>query len=84
MPKNTEDPIARTVVENQLMDHLAGIGDTAGKVEVSSSTARELLGDFESVHFETATSKVRGQEVPLRRAVIVGKWEVDPNGSVPK
>lgn len=68
MRKPTEDPIARTVAENFVTDHATGVEDT-----------RAVLGLFPTAEFETVTKVVQGQSIRLRRLVLTGPWEVDPN-----
>lgn len=75
MRKAQDDPIARTVAENQLADIL-DIEESANP----GSTSHVVLGAFEAVEFEKAASKVGGKDIYLRRLVITGAWEVDPNG----
>lgn len=71
MRKPKEDPIARTVAENQFTDHGPSI-----------EGAREALSFFPAVEFETTTRTVQGEELHLRRVVITGKWEIDPNAAL--
>lgn len=77
MRKAQDDPIARTAAENQLGDALdAAVGDTSGD---TMAMARELLGEFKAVEFETTVRKVGTEQIHLRRLVLTGAWEVDPN-----
>ena len=84
MRKPLEDPIARTVAEHHLGDALESTGmidSTAHEpAEVGRAVLSELAGIGAYIEFETTKSKVRGgQEIPLRRLVITGDWEIDPN-----
>lgn len=66
----SEDPIARTVAENELADH-----------HLDGEQARQTLAYWPHVEFEKTTRKVQGQDLYLRRVVITGKWEIDPNAT---
>jgi hypothetical protein len=80
MRKAQDDPIARTVAENQLGDMFAGNGRSVGDRDSDVSAARGLLGAFKAVEFETTSRNVGDQVIPLRRLIITGPWEVDPGG----
>lgn len=80
MRKATEDALARTAAERfvgeelvdcQIVEELDGI-EPAGR----------LLGQVaKTVEFERGTSKDPDKNtVPMRRLVITGPWEVDPDG----
>lgn len=43
---------------------------------VNDDDALTLVGRFPFVQYETATSKVAGEEVAMRRVVLTGPWEV--------
>jgi hypothetical protein len=80
MRKANEDPIARTVAEHELADTLGRTGMPIGNSEGGPmSASKELVGAFKAVEFETTSRKVGDDEVKLRRLVITGPWEVDPN-----
>jgi hypothetical protein len=77
MRKTQDDPIARNVAENKIADITDGYSRD-GSDPVGMAEATTILGEFEAVEFETTISKVRGgQEIPVRRLVITGPWEVD-------
>lgn len=76
MRKAQDDPIARTVAENQLADIL----DTEESAGPEGATSM-VLGAFKAVEFETTSRTVGDQVIVLRRLVITGAWEVDPNGA---
>lgn len=78
MRKPTEDAIARTVAENRVADLLT---EQTGVAEKDMDVARAVLGEFSAVEFETTGRDVQGERINLRRLVITGPWEVDPNGS---
>lgn len=70
-----DDPMARTAAERKIGDLLT---DQTGLAQTDLGAATAILGEFEAVEFETTISKVRGgQEIPVRRLVITGPWEVD-------
>lgn len=81
MRKAQEDPLARTVAEHHLGDALEASGLIDSTAYEPTEVGRATLKDFaEAVQFETATSRVAGKDIRLRRLVITGPWEVDPNG----
>jgi hypothetical protein len=63
--RNTDDPKAREVVIAHITEKATALEDT-----------RAVVGLFETVEFETATSRVGGTEITLRRVVLTGPWEV--------
>lgn len=66
MPRKTADnPEAR-----------AAAGDFIENVSMDVENAGPILTAFPAVEFETATSKVGGSEIKLRRVVLTGPWEV--------
>jgi hypothetical protein len=80
MRKTQDDAMARTVAENKIGDLLTEYGG-GNDHDTDVAVARDVLSGFESVEFERTVSKVRGgPEVPLRRLVITGPLEVDPDG----
>lgn len=79
MRKAQDDVMARTAAESRLSDHLEQLN--AATDDAADQMARDLIGTFKAVEFETTSRKVGDEEVPLRRLVITGAWEVDPNGT---
>lgn len=80
-----DDPVARTVAENQLGDLIAEAIPTDESMVMERDEgvryARSLLAAYPSVRFETAKTLIEGpgqHAVHLRRLVITGPWEVDP------
>jgi hypothetical protein len=76
-----DDPVARTVAENQLGDALYEHGHLYSHTNPNGHDqavrdARSLLAAYPSVRFETSDGT--GGQVPARRMVITGPWEVDP------
>jgi hypothetical protein len=84
LTNHEDDAVARTVAENKVTDLLVGAGTIVPEGgAVSTDSARYVLGQLaRTISFETAVSKVRGQEIALRRLVAVGEWEVDPSGGL--
>lgn len=80
MRKAADDPMARTVAENQVGAMFADNGHTIGDIDSDVAAARGLLSNFRSVEFEHVTRSVGDEEIKLRRLVITGPWEVDPDG----
>ena len=83
MRKAQEDAVARTVAEKKVGDLLAADGNVGphASIEQATTVAREVLGEFKAVEFETITKRVGDEEIALRRLVITGPWEVDPGGA---
>lgn len=79
MRKAQDDPIARSVAENQVADISEPFG-TDESDPVGMAQASAILGAFKAVEFETTSRKVGDEEIPLRRLVITGPWEVNPSG----
>jgi hypothetical protein len=71
-----DDPIARTVAENQLADLL----DETDEHETWFAASGSILGEFPSVEFERVSVDMPDGRVALRRLVITGPWEADPDG----
>jgi hypothetical protein len=67
MRKLNDDPAAR----NAAGDHLLNSG-------VESENAETAVNAFTAAEFETATTRVTGQELTLRRIVLTTEWEVVP------
>lgn len=63
--KTTDDLKARDHAKFFITDHATSAADSGLVVDL-----------FEAVEFETATSKVGGAEIQLRRVVLTGPWEV--------
>lgn len=69
MPRKTSDnKVARDHAVEKITDRATGLEDTKLVVDL-----------FPTVEFETATSKVGGETVNLRRVVLTGPWEVVAN-----
>lgn len=66
--KTTDDPAARAGAAG-----LIARSDSAG---LDRSDAGKVVDSFETAQFETATSRVGGAEIQLRRVVLTGPWEV--------
>lgn len=80
MRKATDDVMARTAAESKLADLLDSTGMPIGNSEGGPTiVARELLAEFKAVEFETTSKKVGDETINLRRLVITGPWEVDPD-----
>jgi hypothetical protein len=45
---------------------------------VSNDAADRIVDLFDTAEFETATSRVGGTDITLRRVVLTGPWEVAP------
>jgi hypothetical protein len=76
MRKATDDVMARSAAESRLSDQLEQLN--AATDDAADQMARDLIGTFKAVEFETKTVKSQGEEIHLRRLVITGEWEVDP------
>jgi hypothetical protein len=68
--KTTDSPAARDAAGELIAPALNG----PGEIEQANDAARQ----FETAEFETATSRVAGETVTLRRVVLTGPWEVAP------
>lgn len=68
MRKAKSDPAAFQAAEEYLTDSV-GLTPDAGNSAVMA---------FIGAEFETATSKVAGEEIKLRRIVLTTEWEVAP------
>jgi hypothetical protein len=72
-----EDVLARGVAERLVADEMPVTADLD-----EMALAKLVVGAFETVEFEKATSKLRGgQEINVRRLVLTSSWEVDPDGT---
>jgi hypothetical protein len=78
MRKAQDNAMARTATETKLADLLAASGPE-GPAGDGGLSVRQVLGEFKAVEFETTTRKVGDDEIHLRRLVITGPWEVDPD-----
>lgn len=79
--KATEDVLARTQAEREVVQKLEAEGLFAGTGDGPVTTGQTLLSEFPTVEFETGVSRMPGGEkVAVRRLVITGPWVVDPNG----
>lgn len=65
--KTTDDPQARTAAAEFIESRAA------------ETNGGDVVAAFEWAEFETATSRVGGGEIQLRRVVLTGPWEVVPN-----
>lgn len=76
--KNTEDIMARTKAVTDLTDKL---DDMLPEVESVAEAGRDLLNQIAvTVEFEYGVSTDPSRnKVNMRRLVITGDWEVDPN-----
>lgn len=75
MRKAQDDAMARAAAESKVADLLT---DQAGAAPDDRTAVTAILGEFKAVEFETTTRKVGDEEIHLRRLVITGPWEVDP------
>lgn len=66
--KTHDDPAARDAGAELIAPALNG----PGEIEQANNAARQ----FDTAEFETATSRVGGTEISLRRVVLTGPWEV--------
>lgn len=64
--KIANDPVAR--------DH--AIERMSVALAQTNADIHDAAALFDGAEFETATSKVGGQEIQLRRVVLTGPWEV--------
>jgi hypothetical protein len=78
MRKAQDDAVARTAAENVVRDLTHYVNEPVGDL------GKDIVGAFKAVEFETISKKVGDEEIPLRRLVITGPWEVDPNGVASK
>lgn len=82
MPRNTtptDDPIARTLAENELADVIGGTGAVAHHDE-ALTIARAVVAHYPVVALDKQRGHVAGGEkVALRRITFTGSWEADPN-----
>lgn len=78
-PQNpADDPMARTLAENALTQLVAD--NVVGADAIAGNVARAIVAAMPIVALDTVDSKVQGgQTVPLRRLVLLGDWELDPN-----
>ncbi len=67
--KTTDNPTARKAAEEFVCDHSVNLDDS-----------RSVVNLFKTVEFETATSRVGGEEIAMRRIVLTGPWEVVAQG----
>lgn len=80
MRKAQDDVMARGFAEHKVGDILESRGLVDSVDHEPVQTGRQVVGEFEAVEFERSVTKVRGGgEVALRRVVLTGKWEVDPD-----
>jgi hypothetical protein len=73
MRKAQDDVMARSVAESKLAEQIDGHREDNDPIRY----AKDVLGEFKAVEFETTTRKVGDDEIHLRRLVITGPWEVD-------
>ncbi len=65
MPRKTShNPAAQTAAADMI------------EARVAETNGGDVAAIFESAEFETATSRVGGQEIALRRIVLTSPWEV--------
>lgn len=80
MRKAQDDVMARGAAERMLSDLIDE--DTVSR-EGALQMAKDLVGEFKAVEFERGTSKDPDKQiVPMRRVVLTGPWEVDPDAVV--
>lgn len=79
---NQDDVMARGAAERAVADFF-GTSPDSGVVEggaAADQTPRDVVAAIgETVEFEKATFKGGGREIGMRRVVITGAWEVDPD-----
>jgi hypothetical protein len=66
--KTTDDQAAR-----QAAADLIARNDAAG---LDRSDAGKVVMAFDAAEFESVTTRAAGSEIPLRRVVLTGPWEV--------
>lgn len=64
--------VRKAVDDKAARDQVLGL--LMGSVE--GDAADEIVGRFPAIQFETATSRVAGEELRMRRVVLTGPWEV--------
>jgi hypothetical protein len=68
--KTIDDKTARDEAQSLIHSLLTTRGD-----DTPAGNARGVLEGFDTAEFETATTKVGGQPLELRRIVLTGPWE---------
>jgi len=77
---NQDDVMARGAAEQAVAEFFNVQPDQAVSEGETGVGPRDLLGQIaETVEFEKATFKGGGREIGMRRVVITGAWEVDPD-----
>lgn len=74
MRKANEDVLARTAVERMVGDIIAP--NTDGEVD---RLAKTVVSVFKAVEFERVVKTVGDEQIALRRPLLTGAWEVDPD-----
>jgi hypothetical protein len=81
MRKATEDVLARTEAERQIGDKLEAHGLIDSVRNEPTEVGRAVVDGFRAAEFEKTIRRVGDEDIHLRRLVITGPWEVDPNGT---
>jgi hypothetical protein len=76
--KNQDDVMARGAAERAVAE-VFGIGVDEAIGEGMATAATVVSEIAETVEFERATFKAGGREIKMRRVLITGGWEVDPD-----
>lgn len=81
MRKAQDDVMARGAAERLIADYLDLEDAMTPFADGGAGNVRGLVGEFKAVEFERGTSKDPDKQVvPMRRVVLTGPWEVDPDG----
>jgi hypothetical protein len=76
--KNQDDVMARGAAERTVAD-LFDV-EPNDQIGDSAATPATVINQIaETVEFERATFKAGGREIKMRRVLITGGWEVDPD-----
>lgn len=77
---NQDDVMARGAAERTVADRFGVQPDEMVAGGEVGLTPRDVVAEIaETVEFEKATFKGGGREIGMRRVVITGAWEVDPD-----
>lgn len=80
MRRTQDDAMARTAVEREIGDVLEREGLIDSAANEPTAVGKAVVDTFPAVEFETVTKTVGPEKIALRRAVLTGAWEVDPQG----
>ena len=75
--KAVDDKAARDEALRLITGQHGGLTAVAEEAGVDGIDAgRVVIAEFPAIQFETATSKVAGEELRMRRVVLTGPWQV--------